>query len=245
MGAGAAARSDNGGYMKPVKRIGYVVAVSKLALMSLAVIAAVSITGVGKSVAANLDAPDENITAAVQLIRNGNVQDGYASFLKLAKAGNPHAMYHLGAINHSGILGEPDLDKAVPWYKQSADAGVLEAQFALGSLYYKGKGVSKDLSQALIYFTAAADAGLLAAQYNLAMMHTAGLAHTKNYNADEDRPRAYKWFTIVLARLDPSQDRSPIDDAMELLREEMTSIEIANGEKMAEDWLAANPEVKK
>ena len=78
-------------------------------------------------------------------------------------------------------------------------------------------------AKALNLFTAAADAGLLAAQYNLAMMHTAGLAHTKDYNADEDRPRAYKWFMVVLARLDPSVDRSPINSALELLREEMTS----------------------
>lgn len=203
------------------------------------------VVSIGNVYAADVSKPGEEIATAVELVTSGQVQDGYNSFLELAKAGNPHAMYHLGAINHSEMLGGEDLGKAVPWYQQAADAGVLEAQFALGSLYYKGKGVPKDLSKALTYFTAAADAGLLSAQYNLAMMHTAGLAHSKEYNADQDRPRAYKWFMIVLARLDPSVDRSSIDDALELLRDEMTSIEVADGQKMADAWLAKNSEVKK
>ncbi len=216
-----------------------------ICLVSVIVFVALSIANIGTLNAAEIAKPSDDIAAAVELVTSGQVQDGYNSFLELAKAGNPHAMYHLGAINHSGMLGGEDLSKALPWYQQAADAGVVEAQFALGSLYYKGKGVQKDLAKALNLFTAAADAGLLAAQYNLAMMHTAGLAHTKDYNADEDRPRAYKWFMIVKARLDPSVDRSSIDSALELLREEMTSIEVANGKEMADKWLAANPEVKK
>ena len=137
------------------------------------------------------------------------------------------------------------MGKATPWYQQAADAGVIEAQFALGSLYYKGKGLPKDLGRALEYFTSAAEAGLLAAQYNLAMMHTAGLAHTKEYNADQDRQRAYKWFTVVLARIDQDADTSQIIEAMELLRDEMTSIEVDEGKRMAEEWLASNPGVAK
>jgi len=231
--------------MRSVFRTDRVTGRLSVSLVAVVVLIVVSIVHPRNSHAADLAKPGEEIAAAVELVTRGQVQDGYNSFLELAKAGNPHAMYHLGAINHSGILGSEDLGKAVPWYQQAADAGVLEAQFALGSLYYKGKGVQKDLAKALNLFTAAADAGLLAAQYNLAMMHTAGLAHTKDYNADEDRPRAYKWFMVVLARLDPSVDRSPINSALELLREEMTSIEVANGQKMADAWLVANPGVKK
>jgi len=231
--------------MKPVSATGRIIGVLSKGVATAIVIAAVSIANVNALHASDLAKPGEEIATAVELVTSGQVQDGYNSFLEMAKAGNPHAMYHLGAINHSGMLGGEDLGKAVPWYQQAADAGVLEAQFALGSLYYKGKGVQKDLAKALTLFTSAADAGLLAAQYNLAMMHTAGLAHTKDYNADEDRPRAYKWFMIVLARLDPSMDRSSIDSALELLRDEMTSIEVAHGKEMADKWLAANPEVKK
>lgn len=214
----------------------------KRLMQVLCVASYVALTNV--AAAADLQKPGAEIATATELVRNGEVQQGYETFLTLARDGNPHAMYHVGAIYHSGLLGEPDLGKAVPWYQQAADAGVVEAQFALGSLYYKGKGLPKDLSKALNYFTSAAEAGLLAAQYNLGMMHTAGLAHTTEYNADEDRSRAYKWFTIVLARIDPDADRSHIDDALGLLRNEMTRIEVVRGEEMAKAWLTENPEAK-
>jgi TPR repeat protein len=206
--------------------------------------AAVSTVHIQQVQASDVAPPGQEIAAAVDLIKDGETKKGFDTFMGLAKQGNPHAMYHLGAIYHSGMLGEPELSKA-PWYQQAADAGVLEAQFALGSLYYKGKGVPKDLGQALHCFSSAAEAGLLAAQYNLAMMHTAGLAHSKEYNADEDRQRAYKWFTVVLARIDPQADTSQILDALKLLGEEMTTIEVDQGKKMAEEWLAKNPEVSK
>jgi TPR repeat protein len=214
-------------------------------LSGLLVFAAVSVAHIHHVIASEVAPPGQEIAAAVDLIKDGETQKGFDTFIALAKEGNPHAMYHLGAIYHSGMLGEPELSKATPWYQQAADAGVLEAQFALGSLYYKGKGVPKDLGRALRYFSSAAESGLLAAQYNLAMMHTAGLAHSKEYNADQDRQRAYKWFTVVLARIDPDADTSQIHDAMKLLGEEMTTIEIDQGKKMAEEWLAANPVVSK
>ena len=216
-----------------------------IGLFGLFIFAAVSTAQLQHVHARGVAPPGAEIVAAVDLIKNGETQKGFDTFMGLAQEGNPHAMYHLGAIYHSGMLGEPELSKATPWYQQAADAGVLEAQFALGSLYYKGKGVPKDLGQALHYFSAAAEAGLLAAQYNLAMMHTAGLAHSKEYNADQDRQRAYKWFTVVLARIDPEADTSQIHDALKLLGEEMTTIEVDQGQKMADEWLAANPEVSK
>ena len=231
--------------MNSISGIGRAVCGAVMGLTLFGFIVTGSVVNAGNTGAADVAKPGEEISAAVGLVKAGQVQDGYDSFIKLAKAGNPHAMYHVGAIYHSGMLGEPELSKAIPWYQQSAEAGVLEAQFALGSLYYKGKGVPKDLAKALKYFSNAADSGLLAAQYNLAMMHTAGLAHTKDYNADEDRQRAYKWFTVVLARIDPAADTSQINEALELLRDEMTSVEVDQGIKMAEKWLAENPKVMK
>lgn len=231
--------------MTAVFRIRQCVSCMFTGLLGFFAFVAVSVAHNQDAKASDIAPPGEEIASAVDLIKNGETQKGFDTFMELAQGGNPHAMYHLGAIYHSGMLGEPELSKATPWYQQAADAGVLEAQFALGSLYYKGKGVPKDLGQALHYFSSAAEAGLLAAQYNLAMMHTAGLAHSKEYNADQDRQRAYKWFTVVLARIDPNADTSQINDALKLLGEEMTTIEVDQGQKMAEEWLAANPEVSK
>ncbi len=182
-----------------------------------------------------------SIADGIALVQAGRIAAARNLFTKLANAGEPHAMYHLGAMYHSGAGGPQDLEQAVYWYRKASDAGALEAKLALGSLFYKGKGVSKDLSKALRLFSEAANAGLLAAQYNLAMMHTAGLAHTKEYNADEDKPRAYKWFTVVLARLPPDNDRTAVQEGIDFRKQDMTPNEIARGQELAREWLTAHP----
>ena len=181
------------------------------------------------------------VSDGIALIRNGQAEEARAVFAGLADAGEAEAMYHLGALHHSGLGGAEDLQQAIHWYARAADSGVPEAQMALGSLYYKGKGVRKDLAKALKLFSDAAEAGLLSAQFNLAMMHTAGLAHSTEYGANEDKPRAFKWFTIVLARIDDDDGRETAKDALDFLKNEMTADEMAYGETLAREWLEANP----
>ena len=183
---------------------------------------------------------ERSIDDAVALVHAGKGADARAAFAELVKTGNAEAIYHLGALHHAGIGGDPDLTRAVHWYEKAAQAGVVEAKLALGSLLYKGKGIPRDLARALILFTEAAEAGLLSAQYNLAMMHIAGLAHTKEYNADEDKPRAYKWFKIVLTRLDDEDARANVEAGIKFLVKDMTPWEIEQGEEMAAQWLAAH-----
>lgn len=185
------------------------------------------------------------IQDAIALVRAGKGAEARAAFGGLTEAGNAEAYYHLGALYHSGIGGEQDLKRAIFWYDKASDAGVDEAKLALGSLLFKGKGVKKDLARALTLFTEAADAGLLAAQYNLGLMHAAGLAHTKEYNADEDRPRAYKWLTIVHARLDDTQERAKIEEELNFLATDMQPFEIEKGEEMAAEWLVEHGETER
>ncbi len=146
-------------------------------------------------------------------------------------------MYHLGALHYVGLGGPEDLKQAAFWYDQAAEAGVPEAKLALGSMLFNGKGVAKNFTEALRLFSEAAEAGLIAAQYNLALMHAAGLAHSKEYGADEDRPRAYKWFTIVLAQLDEGDERAAVEEGFTVLKNEMTYEEIAQGKALATAWL--------
>lgn len=202
---------------------------------TLAIFLCLTISGPGK--ASGLP----SVADGIALVQSGQYSEARDVFTKLAETGDPEAMYHLGAFHHSGAGGAPDLQTAVRWYSKASEAGNLEAKLALGSLFYKGKGVRKDLSRALTLFSEAANGGLLAAQYNLAMMHTAGLAHTEEYNADEDKPRAYKWFSVVLARLKIEQDRAAVQEGIDFLKKDMTPHEIARGEAMAREWLAAHP----
>lgn len=178
------------------------------------------------------------VAQALDLVRDGQYDAAHDIFIQLASTGDGEAMYHLGAMNHSGLGGSGNMEQAVHWYVQAVKAGHAEAKFALGSLYYKGKGVPEDLARALALFTDAADAGVLAAQYNLAMMHASGLAHTEDYGAEEDKPRAYKWFTIVLAQLDDPDDRAVVEENFAFLRKQMESDEVAAGQELVDAWLA-------
>lgn len=178
------------------------------------------------------------IDDAVKLVLAGQVNEAKATFEALATAGNPVAYYHLGALHHAGIGGEADIKKAIFYYDKASDEGVMEAKLALGAILYKGTAVPQDLARALTLFTEAAEAGLIWAQYNLAMMHTAGLAHTKEHNANEDKPRAYMWFSVVIHRLDDENLRAEVKDGLAFLAADMTPWEINKGQEMAAQWIA-------
>ena len=181
------------------------------------------------------------IEDGVALIHEGRADEARGVFFEMAEDGNAEAMYHLGALHHSGLGGPEDLKQAIVWYRKASMAGVPEAKLALGSLLFNGKGTAKNFSEALTLFSEAAEAGLIAAQYNLALMHAAGLAHSKEYGADEDRPRAYKWFTIVLAQLDDGAERAAVEEGFAVLKNEMTYEEIAQGRALATAWLDSHP----
>jgi len=185
-----------------------------------------------------------SLSEGLDMVRDGKFGEAREIFAQLATAGEPEAMYHLAAMNHSGAGGGADIAEAVHWYQEAAKAGVAEAKFALGSLYYKGKGVPEDLARALVLFTDAAEAGVMAAQYNLAMMHASGFAHTEDYGAQEDKPRAFKWFTIVLGRLDDPDDRAVVEENFAFLKKQMEADEIAAGEALVDEWLSAHSEVE-
>ena len=182
-----------------------------------------------------------SIQNGIDLVQQGRAADARTLFLEMAEDGNAEAMYHLGALHHSGLGGPEDLKQAIGWYRKASMAGVPEAKLALGSLLFNGKGTAKNFSEALTLFSEAAESGLIAAQYNLALMHAAGLAHSKEYGADEDRPRAYKWFTIVLAQLDEGAERAMVEEGFAVLKGEMTYEEIAQGKALATAWLDSHP----
>ena len=90
--------------MRSVFRTDRVTGRLSVSLVAVVVLIVVSIVHPRNSHAADLAKPGEKIAAAVELVTRGQVQDGYNSFLELAKAGNPHAMYHLGAITTVAYL---------------------------------------------------------------------------------------------------------------------------------------------
>ncbi len=178
----------------------------------------------------------------VAAVQAGDYDVAEHAFQSAAADGDPEGWYHLGALRHAGMGHAADPGAAAHLYLKAANAGVPEAQLALGTLFYTGNGVTQDLYKALQLYTDAAEAGLPAAQFNLAMMHAAGEAHATDYGAQEDLARAFKWFQVLLARLEDPDIREMVAQNVAFIRPHMSQAEVEEGRQMADEWLAAHPQ---
>ncbi|MDO9416304.1 peptidoglycan-binding protein [Pararhizobium sp.] len=111
-----------------------------------------------------------------------------ASLVTAAKAGDPLALFEIGARYTEGRGLKTDLAAAAKWYQSSADAGFAPAQYRLANLYEKGTGVERDLAKAKQYYVLAADQGNASAMHNLAVLLATGGGGTPDYAA------ASGWF---------------------------------------------------
>jgi hypothetical protein len=115
--------------------------------------------------------------------------------LRVAASGDAEAQYELGTLYQNGRGTPIDRDKAIEWYRRSADHGNLKAasrlermkenevrfdmeseransgdpegQYALGTMYAKGVGVTVDKTRAVSWYRRAAEQGHEKAQYKL------------------------------------------------------------------------------
>ena len=87
---------------------------------------------------------------------------------KRVDAGDPAAIYYLGAKYRFGQLGlVKDVARAVGLYERAAELGVKEAHFSLGCLYDNGTDVEKDMAKAMMHYEAAAMCGHVDSRHNL------------------------------------------------------------------------------
>lgn len=111
------------------------------------------------------------------------------SLADAAAAGDPAALFEIGARYTEGRGVGTDLSEAANWYKLAADRGLAPAQYRLANLFEKGTGVSRDLDKAVAYYAQGAEAGNASAMHNLAVLYASGAQGEPNYAA------AVEWFT--------------------------------------------------
>lgn len=110
----------------------------------------------------------------------------------MAAAGDPAAMFDLGALHHDkpGATKE-DLKTAFDWFTKSADAGEVRAQFNLGVMYYNGTYVKQDYKKAMTWFEKAGNQGNPRAMFNQ------GVMYYRAEGVDEDFTKAHRLFTAA------------------------------------------------
>jgi len=64
-----------------------------------------------------------------------------------AENGDAMAQFQVGKIYFEGENIDPDMKKALKWFKLSAEQGHSQAQNYLGRMYYYARGTKKDLKK--------------------------------------------------------------------------------------------------
>ncbi|MCK8780229.1 peptidoglycan-binding protein [Rhizobium sp. NTR19] len=110
------------------------------------------------------------------------------SLADAAAAGDPNALFEIGARYTDGRGVKADPSEAANWYKLAADRGLAPAQYRIANIFEKGTGVARDLNKAISYYEKAAEAGNASAMHNLAVLYASGATGQPDYVA------AVKWF---------------------------------------------------
>ncbi|HSL06224.1 MAG TPA: tetratricopeptide repeat protein [Nitrospiraceae bacterium] len=169
------------------------------------------------------------VWADFQAGMEANNRGDYATALRewrpLAEQGDALAQYNLGVLYRKGRGVPQDDVQARQWYEKAAVQGLAKAQFNLGTLYFNGEGVPKNYQQALRWFRLAADQGEALAQTKIAIMYDEGQGVPKNI------VQAYKWYSLAGTNGD-----KPAPQLRDLLANQMTPAQIAEAQKLAQEW---------
>jgi tetratricopeptide (TPR) repeat protein len=144
-------------------------------------------------------------------------------YRKAADQGIAQAQLNLGQCYSKGEGVAKDEKEALEWYRKAALQGFAEAQHNLGVSYRDGKGVTKNDVEAVKWFFKAAEQGVTEAQHNL------GVCYYKGEGVAKDYVEAYAFFSLAGEHIGQSRK------ALVLLKKGMTSMEVAKGERRANE----------
>ena len=120
-------------------------------------------------------------------------------------------------------------EEALKWFRLSAEQGNIGAKTNLGWMHDYGYGVPQDRKEAIRLYRHSAELGNIYAQYNLGIINDNGEGVPQDYNL------AHMWWTL--------SGSQGLEDAVEnrrLLEKEMTPDQIAEAQKLANEWMEKN-----
>jgi TPR repeat protein len=120
-----------------------------------------------------------------------------AELTQHAQSGDAQAQFELGRAYEEGKGVQQDDERAVEWFRKSADQKYAQAQNSLGVMYALGRGVQQDKEEAVRWYKKAAKQGLAEGIYNVAISY---------YNGEgvgADMVAAYAWMTLAQSKGDP------------------------------------------
>lgn len=109
------------------------------------------------------------------------VSERVQGLMQKAEQGEAWAQLNLGAAYDNGMDGLPqNPQKALEWYRKSAEQGVAEAQFNLAHCLATGRGTEMDYQESYVWMQKAAQQQIPEAQFLLGVMYHEGLGIKAN-----------------------------------------------------------------
>ncbi len=124
-----------------------------------------------------------------------------------------------------------DYDTALREFLPLANQGDATAQFFLGVLSAEGQRVPQDDQEAVRWYRLAAEQDFALAQNNLGRMFFTGQGVSRNL------VRAYMWASLAAA-----QGHEQAAKGLEMLEEEMSQSQVAEAQRLAQEWNAKREE---
>ena len=162
-----------------------------------------------------------------------NMGDAVHWLRKAADQGLPEAQVNLGMCYAGGDVRGRSIVDAAEWYRKAADQGLPDAEAILGSCYFEGTGVPKSLPEGVRWTRKAAEQGNPAAQ------RTLGICYSKGRGVETNHVQAYKWLALAAAR--DNQNSDDIKVNLSLVERLMTPEQIAEGQKLAQEFVPGKP----
>lgn len=154
------------------------------------------------------------------------------AYQSAAVRGNAEAQRRLGFMYYHGEGVAQDTAKAVALFEQSATAGDILSASNLAKMYEFGMGVAQDDARAAAWYQQAADMGDTRSQFN------ASIAFYTGQGVLRDRAEAAKWWT--LAMMEGGTFAEMVRRSVEAAEAKLTSEEITEGKRRAEEWVKSN-----
>lgn len=155
-------------------------------VVAIIVVVGMAIANCGSAIAQQINVEENTKSVLDEAIKALNEEKDYDKAYKLFMeiSDNPHAQYLIGKIYDFGWGVGKDENKAMCWYRKSAEQGNAAGQYQMGLIYDLGIGVAKDKNEAVTWLRRSADQGFV----------DAILALGNLYRSEENYTEALNWF---------------------------------------------------
>jgi TPR repeat protein len=145
---------------------------------------------------------------------------------KAADQGHAEAQVQVARMYDRGEGAPKSAIDSANWFRRAAEQGHTMAQTLISMMYIAGHGVPQDPEQAFKWMHEAANRGFPPAQHNVSGMYAEG------QGVPQDYVQAYKWAILA----GPGQRAEANAQAINYLTPKMTSSEIAEARRLANEW---------